>query len=201
MTNDDITNDPLAPRKPDWGKWQTVRTAKLWHAIALACDLDPGNFPFFDIEKRSSSTLALNYPAIFINLLTRAKNDLGPNGQLKAISLDLGNPEESLIKLSNFAGWLKALGHRPPAEFHWMPEEMPHSNLDWPWGRHETELLRKLAAAANRFWKNYNPNEIDTAPTNKQVSDWLIEQGVATRTAEVMASILRADGLPTGPRS
>ncbi len=70
----------------------------------------------------------------------------------------------------------------------------------WPWGNYETELLRKLAAAADALWKNYDPEQKDTAPTNQQVSDWLQKQGVQKRTAEAMATILRADGLPTGRR-
>jgi hypothetical protein len=70
----------------------------------------------------------------------------------------------------------------------------------WPWGSHETELLRKLAAAAERFWRLYDPSDISTAPTNQQVSDWLRTQGVSDRIAESMATILRLDGLPTGPR-
>ena len=70
----------------------------------------------------------------------------------------------------------------------------------WPWGEHETELLRHLAAAAKRFWKNYDPSDPTTAPTNDQVIDWLVEQGVPQRIAEVMATILRAGGLPSGRR-
>lgn len=70
----------------------------------------------------------------------------------------------------------------------------------WPWGYYETDLLRKLATAADRFWKLYDPADNTTAPTNQQVTDWLKKHGVADRTAEVMATILRADGLPTGPR-
>lgn len=70
----------------------------------------------------------------------------------------------------------------------------------WPWGDYETELLRKLATAADRLWKRYDPTDNTTAPTNQQVFEWLKQQGVAKRTAEVMATILRADGLPTGPR-
>lgn len=70
----------------------------------------------------------------------------------------------------------------------------------WPWGDHETELLKKLADAASKFWVLYDPDDHTTAPTNQQVIDWLMEQGVAKRTAAVMATILRADGLPTGPR-
>jgi hypothetical protein len=81
--------------------------------------------------------------------------------------------------------------------------ESPLASQDskkWPWGNHETELLRKLAAAADRFWQRYDHTDATTAPTNKQVIDWLKTKGVAQRTAEVMATILRADGLPTGPR-
>jgi hypothetical protein len=70
----------------------------------------------------------------------------------------------------------------------------------WPWGSYETRLLRHLAAAADRFWKNYDPSDPATAPTNQEVIDWLMEQGVAPRNAEVMATMLRADGLRPGPR-
>ncbi len=70
----------------------------------------------------------------------------------------------------------------------------------WPWGSHETELLRHLAAAADRFWKNYDPSDTTTTPTNQEVIDWLKKRCVAERTAEIMATILRADRLPTGPR-
>lgn len=71
----------------------------------------------------------------------------------------------------------------------------------WPWGDHETKLLRLLAAAAEKHWKLYDPTDASTAPKNKTVVTWLMAQGVAGRSAEVMATILRADGLPTGPRT
>lgn len=80
----------------------------------------------------------------------------------------------------------------------------PHSPLagavNWPWGSHQTKLLEKLAAAAQKFWSNYDPAEKDTAPTNEVIINWLIAEGVSKRVAEVMAQILRADGLPPGPR-
>ena len=71
----------------------------------------------------------------------------------------------------------------------------PSSSEGWPWGDYETALLRKLAAAAQRFWVNYDPSDATTAATNAQVTSWLKAQGVAERTAEVMATILRVDGL------
>jgi hypothetical protein len=70
----------------------------------------------------------------------------------------------------------------------------------WPWGKHDTKLLGDMAAAAKTLWKDYDPAQPDTAPTNEQVKKFLTSRGVAKRTAEVIATILRADGLPTGPR-
>lgn len=72
---------------------------------------------------------------------------------------------------------------------------------DWPWGSHHTELLGHLDAAARRYWVNYDPQDNTTAPTNKDVSAWLQnERGLSETMANSIASILRADGLPTGPR-
>lgn len=71
----------------------------------------------------------------------------------------------------------------------------------WPWGHYETALLGKLAEAAQHWWKNFDPSDNTTAPTNQQVSEWLQQRGVSQGVADKMATILRADGLPTGPRS
>jgi hypothetical protein len=70
----------------------------------------------------------------------------------------------------------------------------------WPWGDHETELLRHLAAAAKEWWSTYDSEDPTTAPISDDVRDWLIERGVSDRNAEVMATILRPAGLKPGPR-
>jgi hypothetical protein len=71
----------------------------------------------------------------------------------------------------------------------------------WPWGNHHTEWLGHLEAAAKRWWSLYDPTDATTAPTNTNVSDWLQkERGLSQTKADAMASILRPDGLRTGPR-
>ena len=71
----------------------------------------------------------------------------------------------------------------------------------WPWGSHHTELLGHLDAAARRFWTLYDPDDPSTAPTNDMVSEWLQqERRVSKEKAKAIASILRPDGLATGPR-
>lgn len=196
--NPPTSNDFWAPRKPNWDAWKTVKQARLWHVVALACDLDPSNYQ--TIGGSQLARLMKEPPKQFEDLLIMAKGSIGASGILKLISRSGEGLEESEVNLSNFATWLKSIGHQPPTEFQWQTEAITFSNMDWPWGRHETNLLRKLAEAAHKFWSNYDPSDDSTAPTNQQVSDWLKTQGVADRTAEVMATILRVDGLPTGPR-
>ena len=71
----------------------------------------------------------------------------------------------------------------------------------WPWGPHHTKSLGDLEAAARTLWTLYDPGDPSTAPTNDMVADWLVtERGVSKDKARAMASILRADGLPNGPR-
>ena len=71
----------------------------------------------------------------------------------------------------------------------------------WPWGKHHTETLGHLEAAAKKWWVLYDPSDFTTAPTNEMVSDWLqTERGISKEKARAIASMLRPDRLPTGPR-
>ena len=77
--------------------------------------------------------------------------------------------------------------------------EKPSSH--WPWGNHHTATLGHLEVAAKRFWALYDPDDIGTAPTNDMVAAWLQdERGISKEKARAIASMLRPDGLPTGPR-
>lgn len=60
--------------------------------------------------------------------------------------------------------------------------------------------LALLFEAYRQFWSTYDPEEPATAPISEDVEKWLDAQGVAKRVAEVMAQILRPEGLPSGPR-
>ena len=71
----------------------------------------------------------------------------------------------------------------------------------WPWGNHHTEALGHLEAAGLRFWQWFDPTDPTTAPTNDTVAGWLVsEHGEGKVRAQYIASLLRADGLPPGPR-
>ncbi len=91
------------------------------------------------------------------------------------------------------------LAGQPPRET--PPEEKSAVQGKWPWGDHETELLRKLAKAAERYWVRYDPTDATTAPRNDDIVEWLMnEEKVSERSAKAIATVLRADGLATGPR-
>jgi len=106
------------------------------------------------------------------------------------------------VSLGEFATWALKMGWEiPDALSRAAGDDPTMKKHTWPWGEHETKLLRILAGAAQRFWKRYDPSDETTAPTNEEVKAWIKQQGVSDRIAEAMATILRADNLHLGPRS
>jgi hypothetical protein len=66
--------------------------------------------------------------------------------------------------------------------------------------RGNTKLLGELAAAAEKFWKTYDPGDPRRAPAKEVVADWIAARGVASdRVAKFIAQLLRADSVPPGP--
>lgn len=197
--NESVVDDSVLwtiPR-PDWKQWDKTHKAKLWQAVALLCDLEPSRLESLGTPG-NLETLLVQPPPKFNSLLGLAITGIGA-GLLRPTKLIPEHLEESEIDLTVFASWANSTGLAFPDGFPWQPE----INLDtknWPWGHYETEALRKLALAVNRFWKNYDPTDISTAPTSDQVEEWLIGQNITRPKAKAIATILRADGLPTGRR-
>ena len=98
--------------------------------------------------------------------------------------------------------WLSAIGMK--SEYSFDLQRSPNASPTaehWPWGTHHTELLGHLEAAARRFWTQYDPSDPSTANTNATVIEWLLtERKVSGKMAEAIATMLRPDGLRTGPR-
>jgi hypothetical protein len=123
---------------------------------------------------------------------------------LTSIEEMFGPYHRLVVKVEDAKSWLSSMGTPLPDWFREFDSPLGsalESGSQWPWGDHNTKLLSHLHAAVERWWKLFDPNDQTTAPTNIMVADWLVkERGVAQRTAEAMATILRADGLPVGPR-
>jgi hypothetical protein len=98
--------------------------------------------------------------------------------------------------------WLNAIGMKSIYMFDHSQAAISQTPCGrWPWGNHHTELLGHLDATARRYWQNYDPTDTTTAPINKDVAEWLVnERKLSQKMAESIASMLRPDGLPTGPR-
>ena len=146
----------------------------------------------------------------FLRRVEIAAAELAPRGTLP-IADGPADGERTVVRVTDFVSWADRRGWSLPPEFPRgsveatdekpvTQEGLQTGGAKWPWGNHETELLRQLEAAAKRYWANYDPSEIDTARTNNEVTEWLMARNVSKRTAEIMAQILRLDGLRTGPR-
>lgn len=185
---------------PTWDDWNRKTKCRLWEAVALACDVDPVIFQPYGLTAEAAQDSVLTPVASNVRyLLDLAKIAVG-SGMLKVSpSKDAGLMQRE-VELADFTAWLRMLGHETPIDFPWTARELVSGTFQWPWGNYQTKSLQFLALAADKFWKNYDPSDHSTAPKNDTVIAWLEKQGVARRKAEVMASLLRADDLPTGPR-
>lgn len=100
------------------------------------------------------------------------------------------------------ARWLGATGMSSIYKFKVESNDELPAGKRWPWGDHHTEYLGHLEAAAREFWVNYDPqNRKKTAPKNDAIIEWLKARKVSRSLANAMATMLRADGLPPGPRT
>ncbi len=111
-------------------------------------------------------------------------------------------PNKQTVRHTDLKKWMLENNIEPKPSFLFGGDvEINSADKRWPWGNHHTDILGHVEAAAKRFWVNYDPTDATTAPTNKDVSEWLItERKVSQKMAESIASILRPDGLATGPR-
>jgi len=186
--------DDLFP-KPDWNTWKLIPKAQLWMVVALSCDIEPDTeIPLKEEAWEDQLRVDLKE---YRRRLKIAKAHLDEKSLISGVT---ESEQGVTVKLCDFAEWAGRLKLSLPEEFPRDP--LPVRSDKWPWGDHQTKLLGDLAKAGLRWWQNYDPDENDTAPTNKQVAKWLEEKcHVSRRISESMASILRADGLPTGPRS
>lgn len=209
---------------PDWDYLRQYPALQLASLCALSVGLHPafaspgwvfnlamphftGTDPdeYCPLEDAAEATKRAALLDDFLRRVQIAVGNLVPRGTLP-ITDGAADGEQTVVKVADFVAWAGGMGWNLPDEMKCMgpypeaEEGLQDGGAGWPWGNHETELLRKLAAAAAKFWTNYDPTDNTTAPTNQAVAAWLKRQGVSERVAEIMAQILRPDGLPTGPR-
>ena len=203
------------PKPADWDLWSQMQKAQLWEAVVLSLDIDVAGHEvligkiFFPVSgQRGEDTEFLKECRRRMQIAQASMSFRGPLVPLALYSGALDDPKTQ-VSLPEFGAWALSLGWDLPARFPRavLPVQGPAKGtttagaVGWPWGAHETKLLTELAAAARHWWANFDPSDNTTAPTNQQVSDWLQKRGATARMADAMATILRADGLPTGPRT
>lgn len=139
---------------------------------------------------------------MFLELEQIAQDSKPRNLLLSILDTMVSTGEEYRIRREEIGRWLSAIGMKSVYQFdRSQPPAIEKVSGHWPWGDHHTELLGHLEAAAKRYWVNYEPTDATTAPTNKEVAEWLMnERKLSQKMAESIASMLRPDGLATGPR-
>jgi len=187
---------------PDWELWEHIPRLTLIETVVLSYGLTPDSRDYFsfDLDTRKDPKGFIHVISIELSRRLRiaeaSYRTVDFDGEMSTLPI----PDRE-ISTHLFHDWAISKGWELPARFPKAATNLQASIQSlYPWGTHNTKLLMQLSEAAIKFWSLYDPTEPSTAPTNEQVETWLIAEGVPKRTAEVMATILRADGLSTGRR-
>jgi hypothetical protein len=226
-TKDQESNETQTYRKPDWETYGQLHHVPIWRAVALMYDAAPE--PFMDEDGYFDLDLMPDEMGVRLEIVRNQleghsvpffRVDYDEEGNISYYTM---------VQLKPFGRWAEQkMGWKLPADYpRYTSEELaqiaeaktkaasasatrvrPTSSLKnehqiagpWPWGTYETKLLRNVAAAVQEFWTKYEPGKPRTAPTNAQVIKWLCARNVSQRNAEIIATVIRADGAPRGPR-
>lgn len=108
-------------------------------------------------------------------------------------------PEKREVDREAFASWAKEIDWQVPDEFaQWAtPQDdnrQRHAN-DLGDNRqhraHESDDLRKLIQASQRFFANADRSDPSSIPKNRDIEAWLIDNGLGRTNAEAAARIIR----------
>ena len=193
------------PSPARWSIWTQVPEVELWEAVALSLDVEPSGT--YSSGKPLTHEDCYRENAEYRDRFFLAERNLSKHKFLQPIPIQTGPARFTVVSLGGFAAWACELAWKIPTALEGVATKWAENNVHitsqrgrWPWGDHETQLLNILAEAAHQFWSTYDPADPLTAPKSTDVEDWLKGKGVAKRVAEIIAQILRADGLKTGPK-
>ena len=198
----------------DFSHWDCVDVFGYIEAEALIAGIDPTAVGE-DESWRKTYPIHLRVTQGFLLATENYSGDQPPKALLctsmqGGATSDNPPPDIALARFhrDEIARWLMVEGISPAYQFKKLPAAAPQATdsaatpvARWPWGNYHTKLLGHLEAAARKFWVNYEPTDATTAPTISEVAKWLQDtHGVSQTKADAIASILRPDDLPTGPR-
>lgn len=192
----------MAPSKPvpEWKRIMSLESAQNVHEWVYALiDVDPYEVGFMPDDAQADFQ---RYEDLVTRAITR--------GELLATkSTTKRNEDTWQITALAFHAWCVAKGIDYPLP---LPKHEPNctatpslaaqqtSPSRWPWGNYTTKNLELLADVAKQWWSTYDPDVPGTAPTNRDVIEYVKAKGESTKLGDSIASILRADDLPTGRR-
>jgi len=101
-------------RKPSWTKWRHVPNVKLWEAVALSLDIEPGLVNHSPHGRMSNSHLFDKLE--FKDRIFIATRNLSTKGPLVPIALVMGKPESCKISLAGFSTWARSIDWDIPPE-------------------------------------------------------------------------------------
>ena len=195
-------------QKCKFSKWAKFDSLPIEQACFVLMDIEPPPLEYLRFQQSEFSpnhAPTWEEPNGYQDLLRSLK--VSVLNKSVAVNRMIEYPHDTIhVTWVELVRWAGSKGYDIPSDLSEIVTSLSRTNSEgaapsWPWGQHTTTLLGHLDLAARKFWVNYDPTDATTAPTNTKVAEWLVTEGrLSQKAADSIASILRADDLPTGPR-
>jgi len=213
--------------KPDWKYWTAYDLIEVWQAVALSIDRDPASIA--DHRQRRTSGQRRGPIRLFdggpefdkrLDILKSAY-DRHPSQFIRPNDHYAGfRPfEETKVFPEKVREFFVSRGFDVPQEWRFTHSQLPEQASvgasqtnsavplgRWPWGDYETKPLQVMAEAVYQLWSTFDPEQPETAPTQRDVTKFiakrLSEVGYVNpdAIANAMATIIRHEKAPQGRR-
>lgn len=198
-----------------FAKWAHQRSLRLWQLVALHSNLDPDSLGVDQAHALRTINGLLGFRELFLDdePLSNVASAWFDNLQRAQMAVQFGellkvdptHLEEwsARVEVAQFHLWATRVNL--PVIDGWVPRQEGSSRARWPWGHHETELLR-VFAEIGEHWRlvadggPYDPANESSAPKLAVIEPLLIDRGISEKVRQAMFTILRPDGIRPGPR-
>ena len=187
-------------RTPNWEKWRHVPNVKLWEAVALSLNIEPGKVKHSKTGWMADAHL-FEESQEFKDRIFIAVRNLGKNPSLHATAIAMDHPEGCEVSLASFAAWACSINWGIPqqlaemaAEFN-LPVDTPQANItnDETLLASQSEYWNGLQTLTQRALKEYPSWRGSQRKIQKSgnLQSWLTDTiGAKTREAEIIKNVL-----------
>jgi hypothetical protein len=157
-------------RVPNWGKWLNVPSVKVWQAVALSLNIEPGKVQHSS-ESWMAGRMVFAEGQEFADRLDVTTANLMCNGKLKPMPIVMGEPGSCLVSLADFVSFAESVKWPVPPELKQL--SATSSMIIWEGFDPDSATYPPELDIAFQAWRAATTRPSKGKTAKEQLKDWL----------------------------